>query len=180
LNKILTDRRATIKQEAIDKRVRPEIQTILKAGPEGFTRRYFPENSSQVPDRAVLTLVILAPDQPLSAPDTLKFIETVIREHGSLGRTFKSALLFAVPDEGTQIQDAARKLLAWEEITDDTETVGRLEAVQQRQLKIGSDRAARDLKEGVWGEWHHRGAKERVACDPAGAGLAGGDRGGLR
>ncbi|MEW6726648.1 MAG: DUF499 domain-containing protein [Bacillota bacterium] len=150
LNKMLTDRRATIKQEAIDKRVRQEIQTIFKAGPEGFTRRYFPENSSQVPDQAVLTLVILAPDQPLSAPDTRKFIETVIREHGSLGRTFKSALLFAVPDESTQIQDAARKLLAWEEIADDTETIGRLDAAQQRQLKIGTDRAVRDLKEAVW------------------------------
>ena len=150
LNKLLTDRRATIQQKAIDDRVLQEIQTVFKAGPASPARLYFPRKSADVPDRAVLSLVVLGPDQPFSDPATQKQLETLTREHGLSGRTFKSALLFAVAESTGTLGDEARKLLAWEDIADDVDTFKRLDEDQVRQLKTSQGKAARDLKEAAW------------------------------
>ena len=54
-----------------------------------------------------------------------------MRECGTSGRTFKSSLLFAVPDSGTAVTTAARDVLAWEDINDDDDTIGQLEDVAE-------------------------------------------------
>lgn len=155
LNKLLTDRRAAIQEPAIQKRVREEVQAVFKAGASGVDRIYFPETSTQIPNRPALTLIVLAPDQAWTDPHTRRTIETLIREHGSSGRTFKSALLFAVPEASTTLQDDARKLLAWEDIADDPETLKRLDDPQKHQLDTGAKKAQRDLRETVWRTYKH-------------------------
>lgn len=49
-------------------------------------------------------------------------METIVRDHGGSGRTYKSAVLFAVPDAGDAIRTAVRDALAWEAIEDDEDT----------------------------------------------------------
>jgi hypothetical protein len=109
-----------------------------------------PREERQVADRPVLTLVVMSPAQGHGDPATLKLIDQIVREHGQSGRTFKSALLFAVAENDTALRDEARKLLAWEDIQDDDETVMRLDEGQRRQLDAGVKKVARDLKETVW------------------------------
>jgi hypothetical protein len=137
LNKLLTDRRATIQPAAVEKRVREEVQAVFKVGGNGLDRYFFPEKSSQIPNRAALSLVVLAPDQAWSDRNTPALVHGFVREYGSSGRTFKSALLFAVADGSASLQDESRKLLAWEDIADDTETCKRLDEGQLRQLDTG-------------------------------------------
>ena len=48
------------------------------------------------------------------------------------GRTFKSALIFAVADSAEPIRAATRDLLAWEDIDDDEDTKKRLDESQNR------------------------------------------------
>jgi hypothetical protein len=116
LNKRYADRRANIKTATIDERVRGEVTKVF-SGPSPLERVFFPERSNQVPDRAVLALVVLPPEQALDdEKKTKSFVETMIRESGTSGRTFKSALLFAVPQSPAQMREDARRLLAWEEI----------------------------------------------------------------
>lgn len=151
LNKLLIDRRASVQPQAIEERVQQEIQAVFKAGPSTFDRVYFPETSNKLPDhRPTLTLAILGLDHPHADPTTEHLIMEMIRNYGTSGRTFKSALFFAVPDGATPLPDEARKLLAAQDIFDDPETVKRLDDSQQRQLRGAIDKAARDLKEGVW------------------------------
>jgi predicted AAA+ superfamily ATPase len=61
LNKRYADRRANIKAKTIDDRIRDEVAKVF-SGPSSLERVFFPERSNQVPDRAVLTLVVLSPD----------------------------------------------------------------------------------------------------------------------
>jgi len=63
LNKLLADRRASVPANAIRERVRAEIEKVfaLPAGRQ-VERVYFPERTNQVPDRAALTLIVLAPE----------------------------------------------------------------------------------------------------------------------
>ena len=41
------------------------------------------------------------------------------RQHGTSARTFKSALVWCVADDGSALPDEARKALAWEDIEDE-------------------------------------------------------------
>jgi hypothetical protein len=157
INKILTDRRAAVQPKEIDERLRKEIEKAFGQGPRDLDidRRYYPARSNDIPDRAVLTLVVLGPDTPSGETQTTRLIETIVRESGTSARTFKSGLLFAVPDSATAMAEQARDVLAWEDINDDPDTVSRLDDSQQRVLKQKVSRAAADLREAIWRAYRH-------------------------
>ncbi len=145
LNKRFADRRATIQPEAAQERIREEIQKVFAAG-SGVERVFFPEKSNQVPDRAAVTLVVLPPDMSLQDEKaTTTFIESFTRESGSSSRTFKSALIFCVPDSADALCDEARKVLAWEDIDDEADDL-KLDETQVRQLDENVKTAKGDYK----------------------------------
>ena len=104
---------------------------------------------------AQLTLVVMGLDKPAGEARTRSLIESFMKECGSSGRTFKSSLLFAVPDSATAITTAARDLLAWEDISDDDDTTGQLEESQKRTLSQSLSRAKSDLREAIWRTYRH-------------------------
>jgi hypothetical protein len=147
LNKRFSDKRANIASALVDETIRAEIQKVFAAG-VGVERVYFPEKTIQVADRPAITLVVLAPDQTFQDDKaTTQFVETMVREYGNSARTFKSALLFSVPESADGIRDDARKLLAWEAIEEDDL---KLDESQLHQLAENLKKARRDLKETVW------------------------------
>ena len=149
---MLAERKAGVSEKAIDDRVRKEIQTRFQAGPKGLDleRRYFPTKTNDVPDRPVLTLVVMGPDQTADVAGLKALIDSIIRDCGTSGRTYKSALVFAVADSAADMNRQARELLAWEDIEDDQQTVDRLDDGQKRQLAKSLGRAKRDFEEAVW------------------------------
>lgn len=149
LNKRYADRRASIKADAIGECIRSEVQKVF-GGQASIERIYFPDRSNQVPDRAALTLVVLAPELTLEdAASTKTLVEAFIRECGTSARTFKSALVFAVSQGAAQLKDDARRLLAWEDIQDDLPTMS-VDEGQRAQLAENLKKSQRDLKEAVW------------------------------
>jgi Protein of unknown function (DUF499) len=147
LNKRFADRRATISPAQVEERVRAEIQRVFAAG-VGIERVFFPDKTIQVSDRPAVTLVVLPPDQSLKEETaTLQLVERILREYGTSARTFKSALIFAVPESPEQICEDARKVLAWEAIGSDGL---KLDETQGHQLDESIKKARRDLKETVW------------------------------
>ncbi len=147
LNKLLADRRSNIKAERIDGRVRAEVQKVFPAR-TGLERVFFPEKSSQILDRPILTLVVLPPEQSLAEKNTLELIDKMTRESGKSNRTFKSALIWCVSENAANLQEDARKALAWEDIDD--EDSDKLDESQKKQLAENLKKAERDLKESVW------------------------------
>jgi hypothetical protein len=149
LNKRFADRRASIQPAAVEERVREEIQKVFAAG-SGVERIFFPEKSGQIADRPAVTLVVLAPEQSLQDEKaTRQFVETVTREAGSSSRTFKSALIFCVPDSPDALLDETRKVLAWEDVDNEAPDL-KLDETQIRQLEEAVKKAKRDLRECVW------------------------------
>jgi hypothetical protein len=153
LNKLLADRRASIKREKIDERVRAEVQAVFAKGP-GPERIYLPTKSNQIPDRPALTLVVVAPDQSMQDPKTAQMVESMTREYGSSARTYKSALVWCVADNPTALYEDARKVLAWEDIQSDEGRLG-LDEGQRRQLSENLTKSRRDLSEAVWRTYRH-------------------------
>jgi hypothetical protein len=92
-----------------------EIQKVFSSGagilPASVERIFFPEKTSQIPDRPALTIVVLSPDNSLQDEKaTQKLVETMTRDYGASSRTFKSALVFCVPDSADALRDEARKV----------------------------------------------------------------------
>lgn len=149
LNKRYADRRANIKADAIAERIRAEIQTVF-SGPQQIERIFFPEKSNEVPDRPVLTLVVLAPEHSQDEEGKTKtLIESIVRDSGQSGRTFKSALIFSVPQSYGQLKEDTRKLLAWEDIQAELPTLS-IDESQRAQLIENIRKSQRDLKETTW------------------------------
>ena len=148
LNKLLADRRASVQPKKIEERVRAEVQKVFTEG-KGVDRVYFPDKSGQISDRPVLTLVIAAPEQSVGEKTTRDFIESATKECGSSGRTYKSGLVWSVPDSSDALRDEARKVLAWEDIADEADDL-RLDEAQKRQLDDNVKKARRDVRESVW------------------------------
>jgi hypothetical protein len=149
LNKRYADRRANIKPDDVAERVRDEVQKVF-SGPVPVGRVYFPDRSNQVPDRPALTMVVLGPERTLEdETSTRSFIDGMIRDAGNAGRTFKSALLFVVAQSSSQLNDEAKRLLAWEEISEELPTIN-IDESQRGQLSDHLKKAQRDLREAVW------------------------------
>lgn len=149
LNKRYADRRANIKNDAIDGCVRSEIQKVF-AGSAGIERIFYAERSNQIPDRPVLTFVVLSPEQSMEDEKRSKgLVETLIRECGTSARTFKSALVFCVAQSTGPLREDARRLLAWQEIEDELPGIN-VDETQRHQLTETIKKSQRDLRENVW------------------------------
>ena len=128
-------------------RIKEEVQKVFSRH-EGIDIRFFPENSAQVPDVPTITFAVVDPMTGVQDdPKLQQRLEAMTREHGKSARTFKSGLIWVVPDSSATMKEEARKLLAWEEIRDEGL---KLDEAQDRQLKANIERARRDLKESVW------------------------------
>lgn len=154
LNKLLADRRAGIKPDSIELRVKEEIQNVFDNKGNALKPLFFPEKSGQIPDRPALTLLVLAPQHSMQDQNTVRIIETMIKEHGQSARTYKSALIWAVADADTTLKEEARKLLAWEDIKRDKQILN-MDDVQKKQLEESLKKAERDLRECVWRVYKH-------------------------
>ena len=153
LNKLLSDRRASISAGAVEERLKADIQKVFSAG-SGVDRVFFPEKSNQVPDRSAITLVVLGLDRPARDKSTAALIKVILTESGQSSRTFKSGLFFSVIDDATTLKDEARKLLAWQDIADDSDDL-KLDEMQRRQLIENVKKAERDVREAVWRSFKH-------------------------
>ena len=147
LNKRFADRRATIPPAQVEEQICDEIQKVFSDG-SGLERVYFAEKTIQIADRPTVTLVVLSPDRSLQDEKaTVPFVENMIREYGTSSRTFKSAIIFCVPESPDTLREDARKVLAWEAIEDDDL---KLDETQVHQLSENLKKARRDLKETIW------------------------------
>lgn len=159
LNQILVTRRGSVAPKAMDERIKKQTQILFDKntveGAKQIDRNYFPARSNDIPSRPALTLCMLGFDRPATEKGTTDLIESMIRDCGSSGRTYKSALLFSVPDVGDAVRDAARNLLAWEDIDDDEDTQKRVDEAQRKLLKRNLENARRDLDEAIFRSYRH-------------------------
>jgi hypothetical protein len=154
LNKRFSDRRATIQKPQIDEEVKAEIQKLFP--PKEFTERvFFPEKSLQISDRPVVTFVIGGLDRTMEEEKlTRDFVEQTVRNCGTSARTFKNAIMWILAESAQPMREEARKLLAWQDIYDESDDL-KLDEAQMKQLEENIKKAKRDLRESVWRSYKH-------------------------
>lgn len=159
LNQVLVSRRGNVKDPAIEERIRERTKKIFAkdSSPDckHIKREPFPQTSSDVQEIPKLTLVYLGIDQVAQSKATLSFIETVIKDYGTSGRTLKSALIFAAPDPSENVFDKAREALAWEDVDEDEDTKKRIDDGQLKMLERNLKEAQRQLDEAIFRSYRH-------------------------
>lgn len=159
LNQILVSRRGGVDEKRIGERIRQQTETLLRKhsvdASKQIERVFWPARSNDVPNRPVLTLVVLGLDAPATTKGALDLMESITRDCGASGRTYKSALFFAAPDAAESVREAARNVLAWEDIDDDDDTKKRIDESQLRLLERNLKQAKRDLDEAIFRAYCH-------------------------
>lgn len=154
LNQVLVNRRGGIKDKAIDERVKQQTEALLRKHTidvsKQIERVFWPTRSNDVPNRPVLTLVVLGQDTPATTKAAIDLTESITRDCGASGRTYKSALFFVAPDASDSVREAARNALAWEDINDDEDTKKRIDETQLRLLERNLKQARRELDEAIF------------------------------
>ena len=156
LNQVLVQRKGSISAKAVEEQIRKSITDVFNQRPKGIELpRFFPTQTNDIPDKAQLSFVVLGPDHAIGNPDTLPFVEKLIRECGNSGRVFKTGVIVCAPDTTDSFSAAARHFLAWQEIQEDEDTVKDLDESQKRALAQNLERARKDLRESVWRAYRH-------------------------
>jgi hypothetical protein len=159
LNQVLVSRRGAVQDKAMDERIRKRTEELFRKNSTDacklVEREFFPKRSNDVKEVPRITLVVTGLECPAEDRVTRDLMETTVRECGSSGRTFKSALVFAAPDPNENIRDKAREVLAWEDIEDDEETKKRIDEGQLKLLDRNLKNARRDLDEAIFRAYKH-------------------------
>lgn len=159
LNQVLVNRRGGVQPKPIEERIRQQTETLFRKSSTDnckfIEREFFPKRSNDVKEVPRITLVAMSLEYPAQERDTLDLMEAIVRDCGSKGRTFKSALVFAVSDPAENIHDKAREVLAWEDIDDDEETKKRIDEGQLNLLNRNLKNAQRDLDEAIFRAYKH-------------------------
>lgn len=110
-----------------------------------------PRSGAEVPDERDAALVVLDPDDPHTPNATdspgRKRVEEMLDKHGTAPRKYRNALVFLVPDKRrlVELQDGARKFLAWESIVRDHDKLDLTgsQTAQAEQRKKSADETVR-------------------------------------
>lgn len=159
LNQVLVARRGGVQDKAIDERIRKRTEELFRKnstdGCKLVEREFFPKRSNDVKEVPRITLVAMGIEHPAEERATRDLMESIVRDCGSSGRTFKSALVFAAVDPSENLRDKAREVLAWEDIDDDEETKKRVDESQIKLLERNRKTAQRDLDEAIFRAYKH-------------------------
>ncbi len=120
LNAVLADRMAQVKPEAVEELLRQQVEKA--AGPGVFRVYIWPSSHREVPDTPALKLVLLGPEAPNDHKEALERAYHIVHDnHASGPRIYKNTTLFLALSRAAHLraQEAARKLLALEEIKAD-------------------------------------------------------------
>jgi predicted AAA+ superfamily ATPase len=147
VTKLAEDRAEQLKRhpDAVSKEIDKRLRVDLRR--EGDFRRIhpLPQSSQDVPDDLDARLVVLGIEYPYSRdPQSAAEVmaQVILESRGSAPRLYRNTLVFLAVDK-TRLQDldeAARRYLAWESILDEKETLD-LSPHQVRQAQAQKDSA---------------------------------------
>ncbi|HNG99037.1 MAG TPA: DUF499 domain-containing protein [Leptospiraceae bacterium] len=148
LIKRFVDRNASIDPIEITELLETEIRSVFP-NYNGIDLIYFPSQNHQIPDRALLQFIVLHPSKNMQGVDTLSFVQDSFLKYGNTSRIFKSGLFFCIPESDSNLNQAARKALAWTAIESEASEL-KIDSEQIKAIKENIQRAKKEIKESVW------------------------------
>lgn len=153
VGKLVEDRAEQLKRQP--ERVYEELERRLRKalGSKGaFAAVHaLPRSAADVPDEMETRLVVLPPDKQYRSGNgesaAMKLAREILESRGSAPRHFRNALVFLAADENDyhDLDEAARRYLAWKSVLDDKEQLN-LTPFQVRQAEAQLAEAEEALK----------------------------------
>lgn len=148
LIKIHADRKASIDEREIHGLVKENVRKVFDQAP-AVERIYFPKRSGDLMDKPAITLAVMAPNREATSEETRKAVLEFSKYHGEAGRTYKSAVIWSMASDSSNLYEAARDHLAWKEIGDEADALN-LDEGQRKQVRQYAESSKRAIKENVW------------------------------
>ncbi len=171
LRKVVNDRRASLDDETeVTPAMRRLIETEFRRG-ASIPTVFFPKDSSDVPDSARLTLVVLDPDLAWTGGSSVRDqIAAWTRERGKSPRLYPGALVWCAKKSGRELRTKVELWLAWKRVAQELAdgTLGAdFDPKERAEVHNKVREAEEEAREEVWG-----GYRYAIIHDPAGdAGL---------
>jgi hypothetical protein len=153
LIKRFVDRKAGVGNLEIKELLETQVRNAF-SNFNGVDLLYFPSLNNHIPDRPALQFIILHPEKNFQEELTLAFVKDAIFNYGNAKRIYKSGLFFCIPETSAPLEQAARKMLAWQMIQDEASEL-RLESEQISHVKENIIRAGKEIKESVWKSYRY-------------------------
>ena len=168
LNKVATDRAGALNNRQISESIGSEIQEAIGRRSDVFV---CPTDTTAVPERESVGLVILPPDKSLPSrsseddngtPEALNFL----KKRGGANRIRRNPLLFlaAKKDEIRNLRKTAKQYLSWYSIVNGENRIENLAGDRLRQAKNSIRTAEKELRGALVGAY--RWAMAPVQDDP--------------
>jgi hypothetical protein len=112
---------------------------------------FFPKESTAIPDRPVLTMVVLSPDEE----PTSSFMEQITdwtRNCGQSPRQFPGGIFWLVSESGFRLREGVADWLAWNSINRDAERnlLGELDPHDREMVPLELRKAKDVVEEKIW------------------------------
>lgn len=149
LRKVQADRKAGLDPTFVQKTIKEVIQQVFKQSPE-VDVRFFPRETDPLPDRPVLTLVVLDPNE--DGPGLAARLTEWTQNVGTTFRNYPGAILWLAAESGGRLRSAVEEWLAWDSTSRDAEsgTLGELEPAEHQMIRDEQRRAKSDVVDSVW------------------------------
>jgi hypothetical protein len=159
LRKVHADRRAALDPDNVLRQMGEFVKTIFKNGAE-IDLVLFPKDSTDVLDRAALTLTVLQPDETWQASGESQMRQRIAewtRKCGQSSRQSPGGILWIACENSAGLKTACEELMAWQAVGDDANrgTLGDLEADDQRRISRELSSAKAQIEERVWASYDH-------------------------
>ena len=159
LRKVHADRKAALDPDNVLRQMGEFVKTIFKNGAE-IDLVLFPKDSTDVPDRAALTLAVLQPDESWQASGESQMRQRIAewtRKCGQSSRQNPGGVLWIACENAAGLKTACEELMAWQAVADDANrgTLGDLEPDDQRRITRELSSSKAQIEERVWGSYDH-------------------------
>ena len=155
LRKLHADRKASINPQQVEKQISAVIQQLFRSKAE-INLNFFPKSSGDIPDRPILSLVVLDPGE--NRTDSLLAQLTEWTQYcGQSHRQYPGGVFWLVSETDRGIIEAVKDWLAWNSIKHDLERglLGELEKADADMVPTEFRKAENKVEEQIWSAYQH-------------------------
>lgn len=159
LKKVHADRKQALDGDDVRRTTVELTREVFKRAAE-IHLTFFPRDSSEVSDQAMLTMVVLRPDESLEPGEESELRQRLnewTRRRGQQNRENPGSILWVAPDSTAGLRGAVEDLMAWQIVSDEANAgrMGDLDPDDIRRIQRELSQAKSQIEERIWGSYGH-------------------------
>ena len=159
LKKVHADRKQALDADDVRRNTVELTREVFKRGAE-IHLTFFPRDSSEIGDQAMLTMVVLRPDEMLDPGEETELRQRLTewtRKRSQANRENPGSILWVASDSMSGLRAAVEDLMAWQIVSDEANAgrMGELDTDDVRRIQRELTLAKNQIEERIWSSYGH-------------------------